>query len=247
MPQEARLQPKDPVDEWIADVVPGRTFVDIGGIGVNSVNERVTFAVRAGAKRAAMADIRPFSYREWETFDRKCASAGITDVDRFENVDITSPRINELIPSYDVVHCTGIFYHLPSPVAAFETLRRVVGRYLIINTVTIPNRVETTAGTLEFPGNVALFLPGLSPMERTILAEHYDGRYGWKLDDVAPPLERQEGAAMPYFDNGEFSCWPYWWLMTDDCFRSMLRLMGFRALKEWKWDNHCLFALCERV
>jgi hypothetical protein len=240
-------KPKDPVDDWIARIVPGRTFVDIGGIGVDSVNERVTFAARAGAARAAMADIRPFSFREWDVFNRKCADTGVSEIDRFENVDITNPRLSDILPVYDVVHCTGIFYHLPSPVSAFDSLQQVVGRYLIINTVTIPERVKNAAGAIEFPGNVALFLPGLSARERSVLSAHYDGRYGWTLDSVAPSLEAQTGATMPYIVDGQPSFWPYWWLMTDACFRSLIRLMGFKTLDEWKWDNHCLFCLCERA
>jgi hypothetical protein len=238
--------PKDPVDRWIASVVSGRTFVDVGGIGVNAVNERVTFAAAAGAARVAMADIRPFSYYEWDVFNKKCADAGLADIDRYEGVDIANPALGTRLPRFDVVHCTGIFYHLPSPVSAFDSLQQIVGRYLIINTVTIPERVENAAGTLHFPGNVALFLPGLSAHERAVLSAHYDGRYQWVLDDVAPPLETQATAKMPYRLNGQFSSWPYWWLMSDDCFRSLIRLMGFAIREEWTWDGHCLFCLCER-
>jgi hypothetical protein len=239
--------PKDQIDRWIADVVPGRTFVDIGGIGVNSTNERVTFAARSGARRAAMADIRPFSYYEWTVFDEKCAAAGVTDIDRYDNVDITSPQLADLLPRFDVVHCTGIFYHLPSPVSAFDTLQRVVGQHLIVNTVTIPERVSNDKGILEYSGNVALLLAGLSGRERAILDAHYQGKFGWKLDEVAPPLEAQDGAVMPFIKDGQLSCWPYWWLMTDDCFRSLIRLMGFVIRDEYKWEDHCLFCLCERA
>lgn len=238
--------PKDPVDQWIARVAAGRTFVDVGGIGVNAVNERVTFAARAGASRVAMADIRPFSYYEWDVFNQKCAAAGVTAVDRYENVDIADPALATTLPRFDVVHCTGIFYHLPSPVSAFDTLQAIVGRYLIINTVTIPERIDNAAGSLEFHGNVALFLPGVSDRERAILSAHYDGRYQWLFKDVAPALDAQAAATMPYRVNGRFSSWPYWWLMTDDCFRSLIRLMGFAIREEWKWDGHCLFCLCER-
>ena len=240
--------PKDPVDQWIAKLVPNRTFVDIGGIGVNSVNERVTFAAGAGAARVAMADIRPFSYYEWSVFADTCAAAGVSDLDRYENIDITDSSLEMKLPRFDVVHCTGIFYHLPSPVSAFDTLERVVGQHLIINTVTIPERVDTSEGTLDFRGNVALFLPGMSERERTILSAHYQAKkYPWTVDDVAPPLEAQGTAKMPYRADGQFSCWPYWWLMTDDCFRSLIRLMGFEIREEWKWDDHCLFCRCERV
>jgi len=246
-PRDAARHPKDPIDQWIAELVPGRTFVDIGGIGVDSTNERVTFAVYAGARRAAMADIRPFSYFEWDIFANKAADAGLTDFDRFDQVDITSSHVSERLPIFDVVHCTGIFYHLPNPVGALENLRRVVGRFLIINTITVPDRIENPVGALDFTGNVALFLPGLSARERQILRAHYESKFSWKFDDVAPPLDGQNGAVMPYFENGTFSCWPYWWLMSDGCFRSLIRLMGFTIHAEWKWEDHCLACLCERI
>ena len=240
--------PKDPVDRWLAEVVPGRTFVDVGGIGVRSINERVTFAVRAGATRAAMADIRPFSYYEWDVFNEKCAAAGITDIDRYENVDITSPQLPLRLPCFDVVHCTGVFYHVPSPVTALDMLRQIVGKHLIINTITVPQRVETALGTLEFNGNVALFAPGLSQREREILRAHYDSKFtDWTLDDVAPTLEAQAGAKMPFREGERLSCWPWWWVMSDDCFRSLIRLMGFVIRAEWKWEDHALFCACEKL
>jgi hypothetical protein len=247
MPSGAARQPKDPIDQWIADVVPGRTFVDIGGIGMNSSNERVTFAAQAGAARVAMADIRPFSYHEWTTFDRVASDAQLTNLDRYDQVDVTSPNLNDRLPAFDLVHCTGIFYHLPNPVEALRTLDRVVRDRLIINTVTVPDRIENEEGRLDFSGNVALFLPGIDARERAILRVHYQRKFGWSIDDVAPPLDAQAGAKMPYMADGQFSCWPYWWLMSDSCFRSLLRLMRYRIEAEWKWADHCLACLCSRT
>ena len=247
MPSGTPRSPKDPIDRWIAQVVPGRSFVDIGGIGMNSSNERVTFAHAAGASRTAMADIRPFSYHEWTTFDGTLVAAGVPGVDRFENVDITRPDLTDRLPTFDVVHCTGIFYHLPNPVDALRTLDGVVGTHLIINTVTVPAQVENADGRLDFSGNVALFLPGINAHERAVLGTHYKAKFGWSIDDVAPPLEAQAGAKMPYVDKGEFSCWPYWWLMSDACFRSLLHLMRYRIEAEWKWEDHTLACLCARA
>ncbi len=243
----AALKPKDPIDGWIADIVRGQTFVDIGGIGVDSCNERVTFASAAGARRTAIADIRPFTYFEWDLFAKKAAAAGVTQYDRYENVDITNPSLPERLPVFDVVHCTASSITCRIPWTRCKHLRKVVGKHLIINTVTIPERVSNEKGTLEFKGNVALFLPGLSAREREILTAHYAAKFPWKFDDVAPPLERQTGAIMPYFEKGQFSCWPYWWLMSDDCFRSLTALMGFRIKAKWKWEEHCLALLCEKL
>jgi hypothetical protein len=247
MSRDATREPKDPIDRWISDVVPGRTFVDIGGIGMNSTNERVTFAAQAGAARVAMADIRPFGFHEWVTFDRAMETAGLTTVDRYDQVDITSTTLRDRLPAFDVVHCTGIFYHLPNPVETLRTLDRVVGDRLIINTVTVPERIENEEGRLDFAGNVALFLPGIDARERAILGAHYQRKFGWSINDVAPPLDGQAGAKMPYIADGQFSCWPYWWLMSDACFRSLLRLMRYRIDAEWKWEDHCLACLCSRI
>src|SRR6266446_4556205 len=70
------LTAKDQIDEWIASVVPNQTFADVGGIGVNSVNERLTFAIKCGAKSATMVDFRPSDYYEWDLFRRICAQKG---------------------------------------------------------------------------------------------------------------------------------------------------------------------------
>lgn len=242
----ARAVPcKDPVDEWIASLIPQRSFVDIGGIGVGAVNERVTMAVQAGASRAAMADIRPFSHHDWTAFFAKCAAMNTVITDCFEGVDVTSPEIGTKLPVFDVVNCAGILYHLPHPLDALRTLKQVVGEYLIVNTVTVPARIANSEGILEYGGNVALFLPGLSPRERAILGLHYRSTLGLSLDEIAPRLD-QTGATMPYVEDGELSYWPYWWLMSDQCFRSALQLMGFAVLDEWKWKDHCLFCLCKR-
>jgi len=32
---------ENPIEEWISSVVHNQTFADVGGIGVNSVNERI--------------------------------------------------------------------------------------------------------------------------------------------------------------------------------------------------------------
>jgi len=38
-------------DEWIRQMIPGRSFADIGGLGGSAVNETVTTALEAGEAR----------------------------------------------------------------------------------------------------------------------------------------------------------------------------------------------------
>ena len=38
----ATVNSKDQIDKWISRLVPGKSFVDIGGVGEKAINERVT-------------------------------------------------------------------------------------------------------------------------------------------------------------------------------------------------------------
>ena len=71
------MKPRNQSEEWIARIVPGKSFADIGGIGENASNERVTFAHSAGARCCVMADLFPTTHSEWDVFRKKCASLGM--------------------------------------------------------------------------------------------------------------------------------------------------------------------------
>jgi SAM-dependent methyltransferase len=246
-PASAEPPSPDPIERWLTSHVPGRTFADIGGIGMSALNERVSLALKAGATRAAMVDLRPSDYVEWKQFRERCAAEGVSGYEEFSEVDINDPALADKIGSYDVVNCTGIFYHLPSPVNAFENLREVVGEYLVVNTVTVPERIENSAGALEFHGSVALFLPGIDEHEREVLRKHYGAKFEWSIDDVAPLLHDQTMTTTPWREDGGLSCWPYWWLFSDTAFRGLVRLMGFEILDEWKWEDHALAVLARKA
>jgi len=243
----SRWAAKDQIDEWIASVVANQTFADIGGIGVNSGNERITFAIQCGAKSATMIDFRPADYYEWDIFRRVCAQKEISNYREMASIDINDPQLYEKIGSYYVVHCTGVLYHMPSPLLAFENLATVVEKYLIVNTITVPERIENKFGVLNFSEGIAVFLPGIGEYERSILREHYQTKFGWSIDDVAPRLSNHEKTIMPWREEGQLSCWPYWWLFTDSSFRSLVQVMGFQILGEYKWEDHTLQIFAEKM
>jgi len=240
------MQPKDPTDQWIQTIVPGKSFVDIGGIGVDCCNERVTFALAAGASAAIMADIRPADFFEWEIFRKKCAAAGLSGVVELPRVDIRDRHSMVSIGKCDVVHCTGILYHLQSPAEAIWNLRSVSARYVITNTVIFPGRVENDLGVVEVPDHSVLFTAALSPQDRLVLNKYYKEKFGWTLDQMAPdPAAGNQ--KMLWVENGELTCWPYWYIYSESAFRSLLRLCQLKIIDEWKWENHCLQVLCEVV
>lgn len=245
----------DPIHRWIAAVAPGRSFVDIGGIGEGAVNERVGQALAAGAARVAMADIEPAGSELWLRFHERMAERGVSRdaYESFPGVDVNRPGLAERLPGFEVVHCTGVLYHCPDPVAAMRNLADAAGRWLIVNTVVCPSRVENAAGAIALPDGAALFLPGLSEAERDVLRLHYQTKFGWSpdygLDYVAPrPRPEAPEKVMAHLapDRG-LSCKAWWWLFSIPAFRAALHLLRFDIREEWTWQDHAHSALCERA
>lgn len=248
MPQVTTSDSAHEIPSWIARHVAGRTFADIGGIGVNSGNERITLAVASRASSATMLDIVPRDHHLWATFHEKCRKAGLSEADYKvqDCVDINDPQLREKVGTFEFVHSTGINYHLPNPVHGLHNLRTIVGEYLITNTVIVPDTIETAAGTLNFPGSQAVFMPGLSEAERRIFDAYYRQKFNLGIDYMAPRLDA-ENPACPWFEHGEPTCWPFWWLMTISAFEGLVRLVGFEILDSHLWQNHAYAVFCRRV
>ena len=241
-------QAKDPIDQWIIDRVKGRSFVDIGGIGVDSCNERVTLAAKAGAHVYKMADIRPGEHHEWSTFRRICREKGVHGVVELDRVDVRNrANLRERVGVCDIVHSTGINYHLPSPADGIWNVRSITGRYLITNTVTFPQRVENEFGSVILPEGGVLFGAALTEAERRVLNKYYKNSLGWDMDCVSPQPGLDSASGMNWIEGDELCCWPYWYLYTDHAFRSLLAVCKLRILDEWKWHDHALAVLCEPI
>jgi len=238
-----RQAPQDRVDEWIAAVAPGRSFVDIGGIGEQSGNERCSWAQRCGAVNVAMADILPLNDDLWEYFLGTMRARGVTNIDVRPGVDVDDPGLATKLGRFDIVQATGLLYHLPNPVHSLLNLRRVVGEYLITNTVVIPDLVENAEGRIAFPAASALFLPALRGRERAVLRRHYLDRFSVDLDFHAP---MGDGAMMPYVIKGEPSPWPYWWFFTKSAFERALEMLEMRVLDRYTWQDHAHFVFLRR-
>jgi hypothetical protein len=236
----------NPIKAWIDRIAPSQSLIDIGGIGENSTNERVSEAAAAGATQVAMADIEPFTSPYWSTFRQKMANLGVTGYEEYERVDIRDAELIRRLPTFEIVHCTGIVYHLPDPSTGVYNLSRLARRWLIINTIVLPERIENDQGSLLTEGSRVLFLPALSEGERAVLRTHYELKFGWSIDVTAPRLD-DPNPMMPYVADTGLSCWPYWWLFSHDAFRCLVRMMGFRIHDQWLWEDHTLALLCERT
>ncbi|OYV68262.1 MAG: hypothetical protein B7Z67_13945 [Acidiphilium sp. 21-60-14] len=237
--------PSDKIDTWLRTAPYYSSFIDIGGIGENSGNERVTAAREVGCPRVVMADFEPFSHHLWTTFRRKMQEVGVTSIEEREGIDVRDPDLSAKLGTFDFVHSTGINYHLPDPVSGVYNLARITNRFLVTNTMILPDVVENEYGRIELGESRVMFLPAVTDQERRILRKHYSSKFGWEFNNHAPRIDDSD-PKMPYVTDAGLSCYPYWWLFSEGSFRSLLSRLGFKILDEWRWENHMLALFCER-
>ena len=115
---------------------------------------------------------------------------------RFVRGDLYAPETPEQVGPHDVVWCTGLMYHAPSPLLAMERLGAMTAELLLVGTKVIP----------ELPGlrQTAVFYPWLERRDRDIHG-HFGGR----------------GVREPFDTDVERSYASWWWGLTPSALRAM--------------------------
>ena len=229
----------DPKDQWIARLVKGKSFIDIGGLW-GTLNEKVTLAVQNGASSATMADIAPLDHQLWQDFDDHSRAKGVTNYSRV-NLDVTAPYPERTIEPKDIVHCSGIIYHVPDPFGMLANLRRVTNEYLILTSMVVPSRVSNEAGDLVLHHDTIHYVPTLREEIRKVVAAHFDAR-NVKIDAINRPLSE------PWlWSDGKPNFGPWWWIWSPDFLRSLLQTAGFDVEEEcWSWSDMSYSFLAKR-
>jgi hypothetical protein len=190
----------DRLPEYICRHAPGRSFADIGCMwGVNG--EYAFIAEDAGATRVTAVDV----FGPTPEFEEKHRARG----SRVEFVlgDITRMDTLERVGEADVVFCSGVLYHHPSPFDLLVALRRICRETLILRTSTIP----------EVRGlrNVAVYFPMLDARDRRL----------WNLSALG--LAHQTGISNEFQPSEGYGNW--FWGLTPSCLEALLKTAGFRV------------------
>ena len=217
-------------DEYIAQVVPGRSFADVGGLwGV--INEKVSVAHKLGAISVTMIDVKALAGDLWRQFQERMSSLGITNYHCISK-DICELQLEEIGQPFDVVHCSGVLYHHPNPMLVLKALNRITREHLILTSATAQEVVQNENGRYQIPSSGVIFIPALDDSERKVLKEY------WERVAVAA-LGITEKYAYRVED---FSAW--WWLPTSAALRAMCTSVGFRILDSAvTWGNNALTLL----
>jgi hypothetical protein len=198
---------------FLGRVVRGRTFADVGGLW-GTVNEKVSVAHTLGAADLTMIDMIPADGELWETFRERIGGLGVPDCRR---VSRTITDVSSVLGlGFEVVHCSGVLYHHPNPLALLAALRAMTIRHLVLTSVIVPQVVSNEHGEYRLPRSGIIFLPALDEEERAILGHYYQQSSG----------AVGAGLTTPY-DYSLLDLEPWWWLPTSEALRVMCQATGF--------------------
>ncbi len=225
--------------KWLREIVRGKTFADIGGLW-GTKNEMVSTALKAGCSKATMVDIAPLDNSMWTDLDRHLTQLECIDYSKIR-ADASTPGLAATIGQFDVVHCSGILYHLPDPISLLRNLHSVTTKWLIITSMTVPEVITNEAGTLDLRGGGAWFVPALDD-HHTAIMKSYFASVGIPFESVIAGSE-----IGPQFPDGTFNYVPWWWFMTPRVVGAMLWACNFHVERMGQsWRAGATSFLCAR-
>lgn len=189
-------------EELVRRHVPRRSFADIGCMW--NVDGAIAFlAEESGATAVTGLDLMAPTDAYRAEHARRCSGV------RFVQGDVHDPDVVAQVGTHDVVWCSGVLYHAPSPLLTLERLRSITRDVLILATETIP----------EVPGmrQACVFLPGLAAPDRGVHA-------------AARPGTRALGVSEPFHRSHSYGAW--WWGISRSAVHGMLAASGFEAIEE---------------
>lgn len=216
-------------DEYIARLVKGKSFADVGGLW-GTINEKVSIAHQHGAASLTMIDIQAERNELWQQFEARMQELGVPKYECI-STDICDPKLEKLLEPFDVVHCSGVLYHHPNPMMILMDLRRITNEYLILTSVITQQVIQNEKGKYTIPPSGVMFVPALNDAERAVLKVYWDKigaayglteKYTYTVDDFAP----------------------WWWLPTAPALLAMCVAAGFKILDHGLvWNDDALAIL----
>ena len=183
-------EPSPRAESLVRRYAQGRSFADIGTMWTVH-GARAFLAEDVGATAVTAFDAMEPTAEYRTEHERRGSSV------RFVRGDLHAVETPDAVGLHDVVWCTGLMYHTPSPLLAWERLGAMSRRYVIVGTKTVPD-------VPGVPGAAVLF-PSLDDEERKPYARIWGG-----------------GPSAPYNPDPAMSYANWWWGFTPSAFVGML-------------------------
>jgi hypothetical protein len=208
----------DPREQFIFRVSKNKSFIDVGGLS-NVIYERISSAHDAGANQLTLLDVEPLDRPWWSALRQRLDERGIKDCKFISRDFLTALDL----PKYDVVHSSGVLYHLPAPLHYLRRLREITGEYCILTSTTLNSTLHYRGRALKIPDAAVIFLPALSGDEYEIVT-------GWFRDAGYGEVAEKE-LALGGYSNFE-NYYPNWFMPTVPSFKAMALCAGFEIIDE---------------
>lgn len=225
----------------IAAHVRGCSFVDVGALWGTS-NEKVSVAILAGARSAAIIDVFPSGHAAWAQCRDHCASLGVSGYAEYSH-DLNDPLIAKEVGRFDFVHCSGVIYHTPSVFYTLQRLFDLSERFLVLGSMIVPEIVENEFGAIDLSGGGTLFVPGLNDKTRSIMATYFAGQ-DLTITHISPTQSPPE----PFmWGPGNPNYGPWWWLLPLPTLCSLVETVGFKIIEtNTSWGGRSAEIFCEK-
>lgn len=218
-------------NQWIFQAKEGsESFVDVGGLW-GTTNEKISVASMAGFRELTMADMQPAGNEWWLAFDARMLDHGVSGVQSIVT-EATPPGLARRIGVHDVVHCSGVIYHVPSPFELLWNLASCANNFLIINSMVVPPRVENEFGCREIDPSKPVCVPLLDETDRQIYGSYFESK-GLVIGHLngASVLNWHDGSGSPDFA-------PWWWLFSPEALRNIIERASFKIVDEgFTWSD----------
>ncbi|QSR84388.1 methyltransferase domain-containing protein [Methylacidimicrobium sp. B4] len=226
------LPESDPRDAFLARVVSGRSFADVGGLW-GTVNERVSVAHRLGARALTMIDVAPAEEPRWAAFEERRIQLNLPPVACLSS-EVIRLAEGPNPPLFEVVHCSGVLYHIPEPLRLLRALHRITQEHLVLHSLVARGEYALAEGSFRVPDAACLFIPALAGSEQEAVSGH------WRrlVADGAVGLTREN----PTWRMNDFG--PWWWLPRPSALRMLCQIAGFTVLGDAEgWDGNAMTLL----
>ncbi|MCL2217060.1 MAG: class I SAM-dependent methyltransferase [Defluviitaleaceae bacterium] len=228
------------VNDWIQQIVPGKSFADLGGLW-NTVKERVSVAALNGAVQYTMMDISPMDNKWWQAYRKRLSEFEVIGAKEIELNCMDLDAVKKVEP-VDVLHCNGIIYHIPN---YFEFIRNIIKlskEYIILGSQVVPNKIENEFGSIEFQCPGLLPNVGLNPSQKQILKQHYA--------KISPKIVRTDEHPRPNLADDDFlsDFGPWFWFFTPEYLYNLLIDFGLQVIDhKCTWRGWSYSFLCRKA
>jgi ubiquinone/menaquinone biosynthesis C-methylase UbiE len=215
---------------FISQVVKGGSFIDIGGL-FHVVYERISVAAQYGARELTLVDVEPPDCPWWEEMRARLSQKGISNC-HFISSDVFDLEDKQ----YDVVHSSGVLYHLSNPIGYLDKLYRITRKHCIVTSTTLNKIICASDNVFHYTDASLVFVPGLKGEEKEALVQWYNEKRGLfgditAVDDIALQLRGYKNTENYY---------PNWFIPTVPAFKAMCQSRGFRIVDEGLVEPDCL-------